>query len=167
MRQYLRGVRRCRDLAIVHLMPLPESLRRLLARYVELERPEESNSRALFVVLKGRQRGAPMTAAGLRSLFRYRRRVSELHNANAHRFRHTFGTDMARAGVRLPTLQKMMGHAQAETTLQYINLAMTDIAAEYARASSVIHSRYRARSEGWLACRLSVSVRRSNSQGTH
>lgn len=182
VRQYLRGVRRCRDLSIVHLMllcglrslevllmqvddvsfedsqirvrgkggkeramPLPESLRRLLSRYVELERPEESNSRALFVVLKGRKRGAPMTAAGLRSLFRYRRRVSELHNANAHRFRHTFGTDMARAGVRLPTLQKMMGHAQAETTLQYINLAMTDIAAEYARASSVIHSRYRAR----------------------
>lgn len=51
---------------------------------------------------------------------------------------------MARAGVRLPILQRMMGHAQAETTLQYINLAMTDIAAEYRRASTVIQRRYRA-----------------------
>ena len=85
-----------------------------------------------------------MTSAGLRSLFRYRRRGSAVHNANAHRFRHTFGTDMARAGVRLPTLQRLMGHAYAETTLQYINLSMTDIAAEYGRASAVIQRRYRA-----------------------
>ena len=84
-----------------------------------------------------------MTTAGLRSLFRYRRREDELSNANAHRFRHTFGADMARAGVRLPILQRMMGHAKAETTLQYINLAMTDIAAEYRRASKVIQRRYR------------------------
>lgn len=127
-------------------LPLPEILRRLLARYLELERPEPiiAQARQLFVVLKGRHRGQPMTTAGLRSLFRYRRRDAELVNANAHRFRHTFGADMARAGVRLPILQRMMGHAHAETTLQYINLAMTDIAAEYARASAVIHRRYRA-----------------------
>ena len=46
---------------------------------------------------------------------------------------------MARASVRLPILQRMMGHAHAETTLQYINLAMTDIAAENKRASRVPH----------------------------
>lgn len=180
VRQFLRSVRRYRDLAIVYLMllcglrsrevlllqledvsgedlrlrvrgkgdkertiPLPEMLHRLLARYVELERPE-SNSPALFVVLKGRQKGQRITAAGLRSLFRYRRRATGLQDANAHRFRHTFGTDMARAGVRLPILQRMMGHAQAETTLQYINLAMTDVAEEYQRASAIIRHRYRA-----------------------
>lgn len=125
------------------MLPLPESLRRILTRYLELERPEETPSQTVFIVLKGRQRGEPMTSAGLRSLFRHRRRInSELRNANAHRFRHTFGTDMARAGVRLPILQRLMGHAQPETTLQYINLAMTDIASEYARASAVIRRRY-------------------------
>ena len=181
VRQFLQGVRRYRDLAIVYLMllcglrsrevlllqledvssdelrlrvrgkgdrertiPLPEMLHRLLARYVQLERPESAHSSALFVVLKGQQRGARMTAAGLRSLFRYRRRATGLHEANAHRFRHTFGTDMARAGVRLPILQRMMGHAQAETTLQYINLAMSDVAEEYQRASTLIRRRYRA-----------------------
>jgi hypothetical protein len=53
---------------------------------------------------------------------------------------------MARAGVRLPVLQRMMGHAHAETTVQYINLAVTDVVAEYERASARIHARYAARS---------------------
>ena len=84
-----------------------------------------------------------MTATGLRSLFRHRRLASLLASANAHRFRHTFGTDMARAGVRLPVLQKMMGHADTKTTLQYIRLSMSDIADEYQRAVAEIDKRYR------------------------
>lgn len=83
-----------------------------------------------------------MTAAGLRSLFRHRRLDPELLRANPHRFRHTFGADMARAGVRLPVLQKMMGHADSVTTLRYIQLSMADIAAEYERAVRAIRARY-------------------------
>src|ERR1035438_5748798 len=33
----------------------------------------------------------------------------------SHRFRHTFGSDMIRAGVSLPALQRLMGHANIET----------------------------------------------------
>ena len=83
-----------------------------------------------------------MTSSGLRSLFRYRRRDEEIENANPHRLRHTFGTDMARAGVRLHILQKMMGHEDSKTTLIYINLSMADIAAEFQRAAKEIHNRY-------------------------
>ena len=84
-----------------------------------------------------------MTAAGLRSLFRHRRgATAQLANANAHRLRHTFGADMARSGVRLPILQRMMGHADGKTTLQYVNLSMADIAAEYSRAIASIERRY-------------------------
>ena len=83
-----------------------------------------------------------MTRAGLRRIFRTRRHQAEIANANPHRFRHTFGADMARAGVRLPVLQKMMGHAHAETTIRYVNLAMADVADEYNRAVKRIESRY-------------------------
>ena len=83
-----------------------------------------------------------MSLSGLRSLFRHRRRTSLLANANPHRFRHTFGADMARAGVRLPILQRMMGHAYPTTTLQYIRLSMEDIANEYHRALKEIEKRY-------------------------
>ena len=84
-----------------------------------------------------------MTPAGLRSLFRQRRRQPTLTTANAHRFRHTFGTDMARAGVRLPVLQRLMGHADMKMTLQYIELSLVDVADEYQKAIRIIEGRYR------------------------
>lgn len=127
------------------MLPLPEILRATLIDYCRLERPPQTKSRSIFVLLQGPRRGRPMTAAGIRSLFRNRRRSSELAKANPHRFRHTFGADMARAGVRLPVLQKMMGHANGITTLQYINLSMADVAEEYKRAQAIIQKRYRKR----------------------
>lgn len=63
-------------------------------------------------------------------------------NANPHRLRHTFGADMARSGVRLPILQRLMGHAYAETTLRYVNLSMVDIATEFHRAIAKLQERY-------------------------
>jgi site-specific recombinase XerD len=124
-------------------LPLPQVLARTLRQYLEFERPRSCSKPRLFVVLQGRHRGRPMTPAGLRSLFRHRRRRRLLAIANPHRFRHTFGADMARAGVRLPILQQMMGHADLKTTLQYVRLSMTDVADEFRRALKKIASRYR------------------------
>jgi integrase len=124
------------------VVPLSDSLAVLLRDYVRFERPTCCRTGHVFVVLQGRRRGQSMTAAGLRSLFRRRRRRPELAHANPHRFRHTFGADMARAGVRLPMRQKMMGHVAPSTTLQYINLSLEDLAAEYRRAVAEIKKRY-------------------------
>ena len=98
------------------LLPLPQDILDVLQKYLHLERPP-TNSSALFVCLKGRQRGLSMTAAGLRSLFRHHRLSSQIPLANPHRFRHTFGADMVRAGISLPALQHLMGHAQIRTTM--------------------------------------------------
>ena len=127
------------------VLPLPLVVARSISDYVTWERPSDCTSPEVFVVLRGARRGRPMTLAGLRSLFRHRRRVRAVSRANPHRFRHTFGADMARAGVRLPILQRMMGHADGSTTLQYIHLSMADIADEYRRAVSKIQRRYQVR----------------------
>jgi len=127
------------------VLPLADALGDLLRDYVKLERPARDAERHLFLVLQGSRRGRPMTPAGLRSLFRQRRRRPTLAIANAHRFRHTFGTDMARAGVRLPILQRMMGHSDMKTTLQYIELSLVDVADEYRRALALIGARYKRR----------------------
>jgi site-specific recombinase XerD len=86
------------------------------------------------VCLKGRARGTALSAAGLRSLFRYHRRTSEVPQANPHRFRHTFGADMVRAGISLPALQQLMGHAQIRTTMRYVQLAPEDVWRAYRNA---------------------------------
>ena len=124
------------------ILPLPDPVIALTEKYLRHERPSGSASDALFVVLQGSRRGSPMTPAGLRSLFRIRRRRDELQKANAHRLRHTFGANMAHAGVKLPVLQKMMGHAHPKTTLTYIQLSVADIREEYDRAMERIQARY-------------------------
>ena len=100
------------------LVPLPPEILEVFGNYLRLERPL-TNSPALFVSLKGRQRGQPLTAAGLRSLFRHHRVRSQVLHANPHRFRHSFGADMVRAGMSLPALQQLMGHSQIATTMLY------------------------------------------------
>jgi integrase len=127
---------------VERVLPMPNVLIITIKRYLWLERPPKSPSSHLFVVLQGKRRGKSMTTTGLRSLFRCRRRKPVLASANAHRFRHTFGTDMARAGVRLSVLKELMGHADDKTTLGYINLSMADIADEYKRAIEEIQKRY-------------------------
>jgi site-specific recombinase XerD len=52
---------------------------------------------------------------------------------------------MARSGVRLPILQRMMGHADPSTTLHYIQLSMADIADEYRRVIGELQRRYQVR----------------------
>jgi site-specific recombinase XerD len=117
----------------LRLLPLPPETIRLLQCWLKTERPL-TNAPEVFVSLKGRARGCPMTPAGLRSLFRHHRSVSSIPEANPHRFRHTFASDMIRAGVSLPALQRLMGHAYIQTTLVYIQLTPQDVFAEYARA---------------------------------
>jgi site-specific recombinase XerD len=75
-----------------------------------------------------------MTLAGLRSLFRHHRQTTGVTLANPHRFRHTFASDMVRAGVSLPALMKLMGHANIQTTLVYIDVTPLDVYQQYARA---------------------------------
>jgi len=114
-------------------VPLPADIIEVLRNYIRLERPL-TNTPSLFVSLKGRRRGCPMTPAGLRSLFRHHRSSSQVLTANPHRFRHTFGADMVRAGIALPALQHLMGHAFIHTTMLYVHLAPQDVWREYARA---------------------------------
>jgi integrase/recombinase XerD len=119
--------------ARVRVLPLPPETLRILDCWLKTERPA-THAPELFVCLKGKARGCPMTPAGLRSLFRHHRATTGVAEANPHRFRHTFGADMIRAGVSLPALQKLMGHAHIHTTLLYIQLTAQDVFAEYARA---------------------------------
>jgi integrase/recombinase XerD len=115
------------------LLPLPQEIIEALQNYLCMERPI-THSRSVFVCLKGPHRGQPMTSAGLRSLFRHHRAGSQVPAANPHRFRHTFGADMVRAGISLPALQQLMGHSQICTTMLYVQLAPKDVWSEYTRA---------------------------------
>jgi integrase len=117
----------------LRFLPLAPETIQLIDQYLRLERPNRCSA-ALFVSLKGRARGARMTAAGLRSLFRYHRQSTGIKLANPHRFRHTFASDMVREGVSLPALMQLMGHADIQTTLLYVQVTPQDVYLQYACA---------------------------------
>jgi site-specific recombinase XerD len=115
------------------LLPLPQEIIDLLQNYLSIERPR-TNSACLFVSLKGRSRGLPLSLAGLRSLFRHHRSQTRILQANPHRLRHTFGAEMVAASISLPALQQLMGHAQIRTTMLYVQLAPHEVWRQYRRA---------------------------------
>ncbi len=117
----------------LRFLPLAPETVQLLDHYLKLERCEFKTT-ALFVSLKGHARGSRMTAAGLRSLFRHHRQTTGVTIANPHRFRHTFAADMLCAGVSLPALMHLMGHAHIQTTLVYVAITPLDVFQQYARA---------------------------------
>jgi integrase/recombinase XerD len=119
----------------LRLLPLAPEAVQLIDHYRRLERPQAATD-ALFVSLKGPARGTRMTLAGLRSLFRYHRKRTGIQFANPHRFRHTFASDMVRAGISLPALKQLMGHSDIQTTLRYVQITPQDVYLQYARAAA-------------------------------
>jgi integrase len=117
----------------IRMLPLTRESLDLIIHYLHLERPPYCGE-ALFVSLKGPARGNRMTPAGLRSLFRYHRQTTGVAQANPHRFRHTFASDMIRAGISLPALMQLMGHAQIQTTLVYVQITPREVWQQYAHA---------------------------------
>ena len=124
------------------VLPMAAALVEVIGKYLAYERPGYSPAPNLFVNLQGARLGEALTPAGLRDLFRRRRRNAGLPHANPHRFRHTFGADMARAGMSLACIQKMMGHADPAMTMKYIRLSLRDVAEEYTKTMERIGARY-------------------------
>lgn len=53
-----------------------------------------------------------------------------------HQFRHTYATEMLRAGVTLPSLMKLLGHSSADMTMRYLRITLPDLQREFYLARS-------------------------------
>jgi site-specific recombinase XerD len=120
-------------------VPLDADVASVIQVYLLAERPESTIDR-LFLVAKGPNRGQPLTAAGLRTIFRYHRGLTGVVGGHPHALRHTFGTALAEAGVDLAVMQALLGHAHVDTTARYVHLAPAHVKAEYDAARDRIRS---------------------------
>ena len=137
-------------------VPLDVEVAGLIQTYLLTERPESTSTR-LFLVAKGPNRGQPLTAAGLRTIFRYHRLKSGVPAGHPHALRHTFGTAMAEAGVDLAVMQALLGHTHVDTTARYIHLAPTHVKAEFDAARTRLRARHlrrrrRSMPPTWCTC---------------
>ena len=74
----------------------------------------------------------------MRAVFRRHREMSGAIRVRPHRLRHTYGTELASAGIDLLALRELMGHVSPDTTARYVHLSIEHLAAEYAAARAIL-----------------------------
>jgi site-specific recombinase XerD len=92
-----------------------------LAAYLAEERGTCDHER-VFVVLKGRRRGGPLSIAGLEQIVGSAKERAGLRHVTCHQLRHTCMTRLREAGMSLEALQSQAGHRSLEATRIYLHL---------------------------------------------
>jgi site-specific recombinase XerD len=122
------------------LVPISPKFFKHLAAYLEQERPADADTDtdAVFLVLKRPRRGRPLTAYGLDEVLDGARERAGLTHASCHELRHTCLTRLREAGMPLEAVQAQAGHVSIESTRIYLHLADDWLASQYRRAAEVI-----------------------------
>ena len=120
------------------LVPISPRFFATLRSYLDNERPAEADTPFVFVVLKGPNRGRPLSAKGLEEIMVGARGRAGLAHATCHELRHTCFTRLREAGMALEALQAQAGHRSISATQIYLHLANDWLAGEYKRAAEAI-----------------------------
>jgi integrase/recombinase XerD len=120
------------------VIPVADRFLQALGDYLHDERPAESSTDRVFVVLKGPRRGLPLSAEGLDEILAGGRRRAGLEHATCHELRHTCLTRLREAGMALEAVQAQAGHRSIESTRVYLHLTNDWLADQYLRAAALI-----------------------------
>jgi integrase/recombinase XerD len=109
-----------------------------VSAYLDAERPPDTGTSRVFVVLKGARRGQPLSADGLDEILDGARSRAGLARGTCHQLRHTCLTRLRKAGMALEAVQAQAGHASIESTRIYLHLGDDWLASQYRRAAEAI-----------------------------
>jgi site-specific recombinase XerD len=106
-----------------------------LNRYLDHERRDlELEEVHVFVALKGRARGQPLSVNSLQKLLVYHAKRGHLDCFHAHLLRHTGITQLVQAGMAEPAVRKLVGHHHPASLEPYLHLEDQFVADEFAMA---------------------------------
>lgn len=98
----------------------------VLAEYLESRTDELP---ALFVG----KRGERLQPGGVRCMLKVLAEKAGVDHVHPHKFRRTLATDLARHGMPIQEVARVLGHERIDTTMQYVVLNRDDIKASYRR----------------------------------
>ncbi|MGB6296190.1 MAG: tyrosine-type recombinase/integrase [Rivularia sp. (in: cyanobacteria)] len=108
-----------------------KELMQLYGDYLIEEYPEEIESDYVFVNCYKKPIGIPIKKSNIDGLFRRLAKKTGI-KASPHLFRHTHATELIRAGWDMMHIQKRLGHASVQTTINtYVHLNDSDLKEEY------------------------------------
>ena len=74
-----------------------------------------------------------LNAGGIRHILNELGKRAEVENVHPHRFRRTFATGLSSRGMEIQEIQKLLGHSNINTTLEYIYTSDEKVHASYMR----------------------------------
>jgi site-specific recombinase XerD len=136
-------IREARKTGMGRVVYFSSDAKEALAAWLEQKDPRED-------VLAYGKKYESITYAGARAMFvGYLKKAGLLHKGySLHCLRHTFASELLNAGMRLETLQPLLGHTSLEVTRRYARLTDKTREEEYFRAMALIekgeiHGNYR------------------------
>lgn len=127
------------------MVPMGQTARRALWRYMEMARPEPIVPTVCEVLLN--ERREPLTAQGVWRIVRQAAEAADVNGKrlSPHTLRHAAAEDFLRNGGDAFALQKLLGHTSLAVTRMYVDLVAKDLADAHRRASPGDNLRVRRR----------------------
>lgn len=114
-----------------YVIHVSQELMALYSDYLINEYPEDVDSDYVFLNIWEGQVGLPITYSTVNELFRQLERKTGI-KATPHLFRHTHATELIRTGWNVAHVQKRLGHASVQTTINtYAHLTDDDLKRAY------------------------------------
>lgn len=120
------------------VVPYSEYTAKLFALYTRQRRAVSRDYGLLFLSESRRNRGKPLTIWTWSKVVHRLALDAGLPKFSTHTLRHLCLTDLARIGWEAHEIATFAGHRSIETTMQYIHLSSSDLAAKLTRATDSI-----------------------------
>lgn len=123
-------------------VPVDDTIRQILGRIHALRAatpgPAEAPAAWLFLLPGGRRISYMPLHRELRAAAQ---RAGCAVAPKPHQLRHSYASELLRAGVSLPAVQQLLGHADIRMTLRYVQVTQQDLQREFNQARQLLAKR--------------------------
>ncbi len=123
-------------------VPVDDDIREILARIVSLKSPSPDASPSDFLLPQSSKHSS-LCRALQRALTRAVQRAGcSVAHITPHQLRHTYATEMLRAGVSLSAMKELLGHRSINMTMRYVQVSQKDLQQQYHQARQKMAQRH-------------------------